>query len=85
MDNNKLSVLRDIGYEIVPTCKLCAYADLTSGSEWGTCKKHIYDHLKHGNTRHVSINAFGRCKKDFVLNEDMNEVFGVFAQFVRGE
>ena len=63
MDANKRESLVAIGYTIGPCCGMCVYAELTRGSDWGTCDKWTYDHLKHGETRQLSVNRHGSCSE----------------------
>lgn len=62
MDAEKRRVLIQIGYEIPPSCGMCKHADITPGSDFGTCGLHTYEHEKHtGPARQLSINRHGRC------------------------
>ena len=61
-DANKLSKLREIGYKVPVTCGLCNLGCFAKGQDWGTCRLHQYEHLKHtGPARDVSIIRFGTC------------------------
>jgi len=65
-DENKYTVLRKIGYAIPVTCGLCRSGDFykSDKSQWGTCMKHRYEHLKHDNPtggRGISIVKGGTC------------------------
>ena len=61
MDNNKLKVLREIGYRIMPTCGDCVWAEFPQ-DDWGTCGLHDYQHEKHtGEKRQLSIHKSGNC------------------------
>jgi hypothetical protein len=62
MDANKLAVLKEIDYKILPCCGLCSYAGLDKGSNWGTCTQIFYNHAKHtGPARALSIHRLGTC------------------------
>jgi hypothetical protein len=61
MDENKRKKLKEIGYEIHPSCGMCQ-SGIFEGVAWGTCKKHTYEHLKHTEeTRELSIFRHGVC------------------------
>lgn len=68
-DENKFTVLRQIGYRIPGLCGYCRFGNFTGrnrdgASEWGTCDKHRYEHKKHDNPdggRGVSIHVTGTC------------------------
>jgi hypothetical protein len=64
MDANKLGLLRDISYKILPVCALCKHSTFSKTyTTWGYCAKHIYKHLKHSDSeRDLSISVFGSCK-----------------------
>lgn len=81
MDINKLDKLREIGYGIRICCGLCQHSEFPHpGSDFGTCKAHKYDHLKHTDaTRQLSINRYGLCQK-FVRADDSN--LGTWEEFV---
>ena len=64
MDANKLKVLEEIDYKILPCCMNCKHADIYVLG-FGTCKLHTYQHLKHenpGGSRGLSIHASGTCQ-----------------------
>lgn len=63
LDANKLVKLKVIGYKVRQTCGNCVHSFFPNQrTDWGTCSKHQYDHLKHSDqTRQLSINRFGRC------------------------
>lgn len=63
MDNNKLKVLRELGYEIKSTCGSCEAGQFsTQTAEFGTCALHTYKHGKHtGPDRELSIHRMGAC------------------------
>lgn len=64
MDSNKLAVLKSLPYEILPTCGLCAHADIRRGSDgFGTCFINTYEHMKHGEVRQMSIHRSGTCPR----------------------
>jgi len=61
MDANKLKVLQEIGYTIVPSCATCQHSDL-SRDGWGYCNAHEYEHLKHSEeTSRLSVHQLGHC------------------------
>jgi len=64
-DKNKYQKLRDVGYQIPPTCGFCNHGRFASpANAWGECQKHRYEHLKHDNPkggRGISILRFGTC------------------------
>ena len=61
MDENKLKLLRDIGYTFPNICGRCIHAQI-SGDGWGTCNRFNYFHKKHKENRNMSINMFGACE-----------------------
>ena len=62
MDANKRLVLLSLPYTIEKVCGLCANANLPPGNDWGTCKKVVYEHEKHSQSkRELSINTYGSC------------------------
>ena len=65
MDDNKLKVLRDVGYTIPKVCGLCKYANISWGGSplWGTCDIVTYQHIKHNEVRELSISEYGSCPK----------------------
>jgi len=82
-DANKFGLLRDIGYTIPVTCGLCKHRNFpTAGSDWGTCRIHLYNHLKHtGPKREMSIHRSGCCSKA-VLDEALRSSFGAFGGMI---
>jgi len=73
MDQNKKIKLTAINYKIAPNCMHCSYGKFANyNSIWGTCKKHIYFHLKHKEERELSINRDGFCPH---FNEDKSKEF----------
>jgi len=68
MDQNKLLKLKQIGYQIYPSCVRCKHANFLAGREFGLCRKHAYCHQKHSkNPRQLSIHISGYCN-DFESN-----------------
>lgn len=64
MDENKLTVLNEIEYQINRSCGLCSHGDFAAGSDWGTCRIHHYEHQKHTDElRNLSIHRSGGCPK----------------------
>lgn len=61
MDANKRLKLVEIGYTIVPTCSNCIHSNIGGAARWGTCDIVGYEHLKHGETRALSISRDGTC------------------------
>ena len=63
MDANKLVKLKLIHYQVRQTCGNCVHSFFPNRqTEWGTCSKHTYDHLKHSDEkRQLSIHRFGWC------------------------
>ena len=62
MDDNKLAKLKAIGYTIPKTCGFCKHADFVGNSDYGSCTKFEYEHLKHSDAkRHLSIYRGGAC------------------------
>lgn len=64
MDQNKLDKLKEIGYEIKPTCGTCIHFKQFSDADFGDCQKHEYVHLKHsGGRRKLSVVRDGSCNE----------------------
>lgn len=62
MDNNKLDKLKEIAYEIKPSCGTCTFFKQYSDEDFGDCQKHTYQHQKHsGGQRHLSVVQYGSC------------------------
>jgi len=63
VDQNKVKKLRDVGYQILPTCARCKFGKFATPSKFfGECNKFTYEHLKHHkNPRQLSVNAAGTC------------------------
>ena len=79
MDENKLEILKRIGYKVNKTCGFCIHGTFWD-SEWGTCKIHTYNHLKHtAKTRQLSITIFGSCSKHEI---DPDNMLGRFDEFL---
>lgn len=82
MDQNKLEVLRSIGYTIPGTCGLCKHGVFPQ-NEWGTCSVQEYQHKKHtGDPRKLSIVKSGSCSL-FEKDETKIAVLGAFKEFVK--
>lgn len=63
MDENKLKLLKEIEYKGLYCCGNCTYSQFKIGSDFGTCSKHIYEHLKHSSKkRELSIYRYAKCK-----------------------
>jgi len=61
-DPNKLEVLREARFRVLPTCRTCISFLPGSCSNWGTCRRLTYDHGKHtGEDRHPSVPPNGWC------------------------
>jgi len=79
MDANKLNVLRDINYTINYTCDNCVSSVFKPESDWGVCTENSYDHLKHGNTRFLSVYRYGSCPE---YKKDITKIhLGTFREF----
>jgi hypothetical protein len=82
-DDNKFDKLREIGYTIPMGCALCVHAHFPAYVEWGTCGKHLYQHLKHtGEPREVSIHRAGTCPDAYCGAEPAAGVYGAHAEFL---
>lgn len=79
-DANKFAKLREIGYKVPVTCGLCTNGHFSKGQDWGTCRLHQYEHLKHtGLPREVSVIRFGTCPKAVLYSPS---VLGAHAEFL---
>ena len=82
MDANKAQVLREIQYQILPTCANCEWGIFRDKSDWGTCDLYEYEHVKHTDeARQLSIHTSGTCPK-FQLNEQVRYELHGFAEFL---
>ena len=80
-DENKFKKLREIGYNIPVTCGLCTYALIPRDQDWGTCRKHLYTHLKHsGPDREMSIVRYGTCPDALIYS---SHFLGAHVEFLR--
>jgi hypothetical protein len=81
LDENKLKVLKDLGYVVRATCGLCQYGRFAAGGQdFGTCKIRFYSHGKHSDAhRELSINRAGTCPA-FRLKPGHN--LGAYQQFL---
>lgn len=71
MDNNKLQKLKDIGYEIKPSCGTCKHFQQYEDAHFGECDAQDYVHLKHsGGKRKLSVVMYGSCSKYEPMNLD---------------
>lgn len=82
MDANKLKVLREIGYQIMPVCGLCKHGSFVGADLWGGCKQHSYVHLKHGREHDLSIHRFGTCPK-FEADPSKTGLLVAFEEFLK--
>ena len=85
-DGNKFAKLREIGYTLPITCGLCVMGEFPDRGDWGTCKIHRYQHLKHtGESRGVSIHRGGSCADAEVDGSKvMAASFGAHLEFLDG-
>ena len=61
MDANKTIKLKQIEYQLQPSCGLCAHGQFPN-DDWGTCGHHSYSHRKHtGEDRSLSVHKSGIC------------------------
>lgn len=80
MDANKLEKLKEIGFNLKPTCMLCVAGEFPN-NDWGTCAINSYKHLKHTDElRKMSIHKSGSCSR-FLLDERKEEELESFKQF----
>jgi hypothetical protein len=73
MDANKLMMLRQVKFTVQRTCYFCLYVRKGS-TDFGTCKKHMYYHMKHKERREMSVHSSGNCDK---WERDFAVVIGV--------
>jgi hypothetical protein len=78
MDANKLTKLREIGFEIRDVCATCEHGNFGGCSpHYGTCRKHVYVHSKHtGPPRRLSVRYDGHCddyRRHVALTLDWSE------------
>ena len=82
MDQNKLKVLREIGYEIKKTCHFCIHSTFNRTPNWGECTANTYVHLKHsGPDRNISIHRHGSCP-EFEMDRSELDVMHGWQEFV---
>lgn len=84
MDANKLILLNHVDYKVCRCCYFCKHAEpFLAHNNWSTCRKHLYQHLKHtGEMRQMSILKFGVCR-DFEFADVYQTGLGAFSQFLR--
>lgn len=84
-DANKVKKFQETGYSIPVCCGLCVFRNFQSDTaNWGTCKKHLYKHLKHtGAPRGISIHRFGRCD-DAELDQSAMSHLGPYSWLAEG-
>ncbi len=64
MDQNKSDKLKEIGYEVKPSCGTCKHFQQYDDEHFGECNVNTYVHLKHsGGKRKLSVVQFGSCGK----------------------
>ena len=83
MDDNKVEVLKEIGFRINKCCGLCKYFAANRGNVFGDCIKYTYKHLKHtAESKSLSVSIFGGCDDWKPSDGRINNLHG-FAQFVK--
>lgn len=83
MDENKLDKLKQIQYEILPTCHNCKHFKQLSDKFFGECCAYKYQHKKHtGAERQLSVYLGGHCPTHQWANEDMMMLHS-FKQFIK--
>lgn len=84
MDANKRTKLTEIGYSVVSRiCGLCDHfhhGTFTNQNLFGTCKMHLYRHLKHDDLRELSVHQFGGCP-DWEENKDIDPFGSAWNEF----
>lgn len=85
MDQNKLKVLREIGYNVTPCCGLCVHGTFRAiKDDFGSCAAATYEHLKHtGDARQLSVLRYGKCADRFELDQTKVAMLGQWAEFVK--
>ena len=85
MDENKLEKLKQEKFKIKRCCAFCLHRNFGGihANQWGTCKKHSYEHKKHSDKkRELSITRFGYCE-GFELDEtEAGHILGLFLEFL---
>jgi hypothetical protein len=79
VDENKLRILRKVGYRFPPTCGRCKHG-IFPQNQWGTCGIHKYEHQKHtGPARALSIHMLGSCPQF----ESQGVSLGAYQEFLQ--
>lgn len=73
MDENKTIKLREIGYKIGPACGLCSFGKFGTGSDWGECHRHLYNHKKHTNPDGSPLSIHQLSVQSGLSNPGFNE------------
>lgn len=86
MDSNKLTVLKEIGYTINPSCGMCKHGVFRDiKDDFGACLARTYDHLKHtGPARQLSVHRAGSCGDKYETDPAKAAKLGAWAEFVKG-
>lgn len=83
MDINKLTKLRELHYQILPTCGMCKHSSFRRDSDFGTCNQYTYQHLKHSDSkRQLSIYRAGHCD-GWMRNEDELLPLNTWKEFIK--
>jgi hypothetical protein len=73
MDENKAKKLIESGYKVQACCGLCFhFREGNLHGLFGTCKLLSYEHLKHKETRELSVTRYGVCSR-YSFNPDKKE------------
>jgi len=92
MDTNKHRALVDIGYRVMPQCRLCVHFGEERGKgpgwgsriSWSVCTNNTYKHLKHsGKSRTLGVNGSGYCN-EFTLDSDKLGQLESYREFFEG-
>jgi len=82
MDANKKKKYLEVVYGIQRSCQLCKHASFRPQSNWGSCGKHTYNHLKHTDSnRQMSIYRSGICA-DFEKGAEAYIIPEGYAEFI---
>lgn len=64
---------------------MCMHSDFNVSQNYGLCKKHTYEHLKHSDKeRQLSIHEYGTCSS-FEYDYSGGFIDSTWFEFLKGE
>lgn len=64
-DENKLSMMKEVGYEIVDSCATCSFGPMQTAyaNGWGQCMNLMYTHGKHKAKMQMPAHIAFKCSE----------------------